>query len=461
MTMRCLLALLILTGCPDRTISAVNPQPQGEIKKDIPVSADIDVLFVIDNSVSTEDKQTVFAANFPKFVAALDAFPTGRPNLHIGVVSTTVDIGAQGFGGCPSPNTVEDGRLQNTARVAGCTPPTGRFLSDIKNTAGTRTTNYAGTLDTALSCIALLGTTGCGFEAPLEAMKRALDGSRPENSGFLREGAFLAVVILTDEDDCSVKDPAIFALPADQVGPGDLRCQPLFAYKCDTPISPTMPGSYTNCTVRTDSYLQDPALYAQFLSTVKPPGRSVVALIAGDPTTNIAVGPITSPIMQPLALEPSCSATINGNPAIGRPALRLQDFLAPFGDHGLFRTICQPDYSQALTDIGTLLFNAISPCLDGNLDTRDGDLGNPGLQPDCDVSDVVTDDAGDEAETPMHACAMSDPTTVAPTATFPCWWVSTDPAACMTPTSLELHVERGGMAPAPGTDVRVACATGS
>ena len=108
-------------------------------------------------------------------------------------------------------------------------------------------------------------------------MKRALDGSRPENAGFLREGAFLAVVILTDEDDCSVKDPAIFALPATQVGAGDFRCQPLFAYRCDTPISATAGGSYANCRVRTDSYLQDPAIYAQFLSTVKPAGKSVVA----------------------------------------------------------------------------------------------------------------------------------------------------------------------------------------
>ena len=457
-----LFVLLLLTGCPDRTISAVTTHPQGEIIKDIPVSADIDVLFVIDNSASTQDKQTVFAANFPKFVAALDAFPTGRPNLHIGVVSTTVDIGAPGFAGCPSPNTTEDGRLQATPRVPGCTPPTGNFLSDIQSTGTTRTTNYSGTLDTALSCIAKLGTSGCGFEAPLEAMKRALDGSHPENTGFLRDGAFLAVVILTDEDDCSVKDPAIFALPADQAGPGDFRCQPLFAYKCDTPISPTTGGSYSNCTVRTDTYLQDPATYAQFLSTVKPPGRSVVALIAGDPTTSITMtGAITSPIVQQLALEPSCMATINGNAAIARPGLRLQDFLSPFGDHGLFRTICQSDYSQALTDIGTLLFNAISPCLEGNLDTRDGDLNNPGLQPDCVVSDVVTDDAGDQSETPMHACAMSDATTPDPAGARPCWWVAPDPVACTTQTSLELHVERGGLAPAPGTDVSVACATGS
>src|SRR3569623_2563931 len=138
----CLYALIVvaLAACPDRSVSTVTPQQGGAVIKKIPVSADIDVLFVIDNSASTLDKQTVFAQNFPKFVQALDAFPTGRPNLHIGVIDTTIDIGAQGFSigggaGCPSPAPRDNGLLQNTARVAGCMTPTGSFLPAIK-TAG-------------------------------------------------------------------------------------------------------------------------------------------------------------------------------------------------------------------------------------------------------------------------------------------------------------------------------------
>src|ERR1700690_1162392 len=90
-------SLFVLAACPDRSISKIEPQQQGALVKHIPVSADIDVLFVIDNSASTIDKQTIFAQNFPKFVAPLDAFPTGRPNLHIAIVDTTVDIAAQGY----------------------------------------------------------------------------------------------------------------------------------------------------------------------------------------------------------------------------------------------------------------------------------------------------------------------------------------------------------------------------
>src|SRR5437016_5736621 len=97
------LGLGLLAGCPDRSISKVVPIQTGAVTKGIPVSADIDILFVIDNSASTADKQALFAANFPNFVTALDTFPTGRPNLHIGVVSTTVGTGSDvDFGSnCP------------------------------------------------------------------------------------------------------------------------------------------------------------------------------------------------------------------------------------------------------------------------------------------------------------------------------------------------------------------------
>src|SRR5258706_1846093 len=169
------ICLLVAAGCPDRTISEVHPQQQGAVVKHIPVSADIDVLFVIDNSASTIDKQTIFAQNFPRFVQALDAFPTGRPNLHLAVVDTTIDIQTQGYSsgatGCPSPDLADNGVFQNTAHVPGCMPPTGRFITDIKASNGMRTTNYSGTLDQAPSCIPQVGASACGFEAPLQPMK--------------------------------------------------------------------------------------------------------------------------------------------------------------------------------------------------------------------------------------------------------------------------------------------------
>ena len=76
------------------------------------------------------------------------------------------------------------------------------FISDI---GGVR--NYTGRLENVFTCIAALGETGCGFEHQFAAVPRALgaDG-RPapaENQGFLRPDAYLAIVLVTNEDDCS------------------------------------------------------------------------------------------------------------------------------------------------------------------------------------------------------------------------------------------------------------------
>jgi len=109
------------------------------------ITNDLDVLFVIDNSASTADKQAALATSYPAFAQALDAFALGRPNLHIGVVDTTTDIGVQGFGpGCPSPDPNDDGVLQNVPRVAGCSAPTDRYIADVTAADGSRTTNYTG-----------------------------------------------------------------------------------------------------------------------------------------------------------------------------------------------------------------------------------------------------------------------------------------------------------------------------
>jgi hypothetical protein len=379
------------------------------------VTNDVDILVVVDNSFSTTDKQVAFAASFPTFVSQLDAFPGGRPNLHLGVVSTTVGTGGMEFPpACTATAPGDDGLLQNTPRISGCNAPNGRFISDIANGAS-RTTNYAGTLDQSLSCIAELGSTGCGFEAQLEGMKRALDGSRPENAGFLRPGAVLAIIMLTDEDDCSVADPAIFAL--NNVGPGDFRCQPLYAYQCDQAISATAGNSYAGCKPLVGSYLHAPAEYVQFLYGLRDPPELVVGVIGGFVTSPITTGPITTPFSQPLALQPSCTGTINGNPAIARPGLRLNDFVTKLGNGAAYYSACQATYTAALGDFTSRMQHAMGPCLDGAIDTRDVDSTNPGSQLACTAK---------QGGFTLPACTMTDPMTPSTTTMTPCVWYAQD-----------------------------------
>ncbi|HEY1556300.1 MAG TPA: hypothetical protein VGF94_15800, partial [Kofleriaceae bacterium] len=344
----------------------MTPVQSGTATKNIPVSADIDILFVIDNSLSTADKQALFAQNFPNFVNVLDTkFGMGRPNLHIGVVSTTVGLGvASPVTGqnCPQSAPNDDGKFHNAfpggttgmvegVSCSGCTI-TGSFITDIAS-GGARQANYTcpggpnnDPLEIALPCMAEVGTSGCGFEAQLESMKRALDGSQSSNAGFIRNGAYLAVIFLTDEDDCSIKDPSIFSLN-NVGGMSDFRCQPMYAYKCDQAITPaTGTTSYTNCVPQSGAasqYLQDTAFYFNFLTSVKDPSEIVVAAIAGtdsmgnppDPTGfDIQTGSIQIPgqaTSQDPALLASCTTTINGNMALARPGLRLAQFISQFG----------------------------------------------------------------------------------------------------------------------------------
>jgi hypothetical protein len=72
-------------------------------------------------------------------------------------------------------------------------------------------------MEQMFACAADVGTGGPGFEMQLHASELALgdrvaDGT---NAGFLREDALLAIVYLTDENDCSRHDNN-FTVYADQ-----------------------------------------------------------------------------------------------------------------------------------------------------------------------------------------------------------------------------------------------------
>ena len=138
----------------------------------------IDVLFVIDNSLSMAEEQQTLIENFPKMIEALTPADGIVPDLHIGVVSTDVGVGMHGARHCDA--TGDEGRLQNRRRRVDCNAPSDPFIKDYAGTRRERLTNYEGAdLSATFACIAELGTDGCGFEQPLESMRRALDGTLP------------------------------------------------------------------------------------------------------------------------------------------------------------------------------------------------------------------------------------------------------------------------------------------
>jgi hypothetical protein len=182
----------------------------------------------------------------------------------------------------------------------------------------------------------------------------------------------------------------------------------------------------------------------------------------------------STPFSQQLAQLPSCMANVGGNANIARPAIRINQFVGLFGTHGIFRTICQSDYSKALTDIGNLLFNAISPCLEGAVATCGMGLNaaspactasNPpgGITVDCTVADVQNEGTSMQTSTAIPPCMMTNATTPAPNQSL-CYYITKNPAVCsntmLDPTQLQINFVRTSP-PAVGTVTDVSCAVTS
>jgi hypothetical protein len=152
------------------------------------------------------------------------------------------------------------------------------------------------TASSDFQCLAQTGTGGSSIEMPLYATKlalteRVIDGT---NAGFHRDDALLAIVVLTDEDDCSREDNNFTLETSD-----DVECA-------------QMKG------------IQPVATYKQTLDTVaNGAGRWATAVIAGPTACESKFGKATE-------------------------AKRLKEFVGLAGKNGTFNSICDGDLSGAL-----------------------------------------------------------------------------------------------------------------
>jgi len=255
----------------------------GRRGKDIPVeiNRDLDILFVIDNAPTMAEEQAALLANFTRFANVLENMEGGLPNVHIGVISADLGAGPYSVGNCVAGG--DGAELQSSPR-RDCEAPQDAFISDVANYDGTRTRNYSGDLTETFACIAELGTEGCELSQPLAAARRALDGSVATNAGFLRDDAFLQIVFITDQDDCSAKDTTLFDPNATELGPlTPFRC---FEYGvvCD-PDLPRVAGQRIDCQPRDGSaYFGSLQEEADFLRSLKDdPNMVLVAAVIGNP----------------------------------------------------------------------------------------------------------------------------------------------------------------------------------
>lgn len=156
----------------------------------------IDILFVVDNSGSMGEEQTNLAANFPMF---LNLIEQSGLDYRVAITTSGMDYAytMELIPGVPLAMTVDGGDNGTMLQPSGC-GMTRRWIEKTDANAAT-----------AFACAANVGTSGPSDEMPLSAMRAAFDERIADgtNAGFRRSDALLAVVILTDENDCSYEQP--------------------------------------------------------------------------------------------------------------------------------------------------------------------------------------------------------------------------------------------------------------
>lgn len=466
-----ILGLSILACCPE---PQPDPMPGPVLEKRIPVNLNrnLDIVFLVDNSGSMLAEQQQLTANFPEFIGVLQQIEGGLPDVHLGVLSSNVGAaGAPSVPGCPAAG--DNGNLLTGPPGNTCATQyglQGSFISDIAQPNGTRLTNYQeGKLAQLFTCMASLGTSGCGFEMHLESMYRALQPGK--NPGFYRPEAYLAVVFLADEDDCSTEMGTMFgdanAGLMSALGPRtSFRCHE-FGVQCDNDPNPRAFGPKTGCRPRDNSmYMYEVERYIDFLRGLKAdPSLVIVAGIIGDfdaATGALTVGPDPNNAMFP-SVQKSCFTRDPNDPDDGAaPPVRMHRFLSSFPGRNTVTTICNENLQDAMAQIAELLKTAIgNPCIERALADRNPNLD--GLQPECSVVDVINPNSETPEEhiippcsTVIQAGTACDPGS----AGMPCWCIHPNAPQCpKAPQNFAIDVNRGGATPPLGTVLEVQCVT--
>jgi len=253
------------TGCLDRPLAELEPRTTNllvtQLKRDAPDK--IDLLFMIDNSLSMADKQSMLAAAVPALVKRLVSprcvdpstnAPVGgqypcsvgkaefRPidDIHVGVITSS--LGGHGGKVCSADwknwNPTQNDAAHLVGERRGLAADGLGFLSwDPDNGQG----DAESFVQSFATHVKAAGEKGCGYEAQLEAWYRFLVDPEPpasievkdgvvvaegidqvllqQRAEFLRPDSLLAIVMLSDENDCSIADSGQAWLVADDNGP--------------------------------------------------------------------------------------------------------------------------------------------------------------------------------------------------------------------------------------------------
>jgi len=255
-------------GCLSRPINPLEPTTTTTEVDVLTQSAvdKIDLLLMIDNSASMADKQAILAdavnglvhgllnprclddngnEQSPVAATSTEACAQGFKrefnavfDVHIGIVTSS--LGGHGSDACGDgqagfPNNNDKGHLISRGLATGTYQNEGFLQWDPKQKLSPPGIGDLNTLATSLGDM-VTGTNqvGCGFEASLEAWYRFLVDPVPytdiqltnnsakqtgkddtllqQRADFMRSDSLLAIIMLSDENDCSVKEYSYYPL---------------------------------------------------------------------------------------------------------------------------------------------------------------------------------------------------------------------------------------------------------
>jgi len=252
-------------------------------------------------------------------------------------------------------------------------------------------------------CIAKLGKNGCGLEQQLESALKAVTPSTStvtpffsrgtkghgdnDNRGFLREDAILAVILVTDEEDCSIPDESSELFNAGSktfTEDINIRCG-LDKYQGNLhPVERYINGFKS---LKPAAYANERIIFAGIVGIPLNPQKPTFsgkdeldALLALEAMKFV---PENIPNSMNLRPRPACASVSDGTAS---PARRMVQVAKGFNENGVVTSICADEYASALKVIiqkiadqltGACLPRKLSPNAEGKVE--------------CDVVEIKAD----------------------------------------------------------------------
>lgn len=393
--------LILLCGCqPETKVGSDCDSDQFDCKPTtsaLKTIKEVDILFVMDTSHSMSDEQDA-VGDLIRVLITGDRDGDGDPDpdldpaesVHLGVITTDMGLPSLASDQNPAPHRCiglgQDGVLQHhpDPEIDPESTCDRSYPSFVTHTAEVDDPEQSAQ---DFSCMLKLGIQGCGFEMPLEAALKALWPSGDdsieflnergelvpggghgdaENKGFLRQDSLLAIVVVTDEDDCSTDKIEIFGL--DYTGERkdvNLRCfqsadelYPIQRYLDG--FRALRPGSEDRVIFAAisgiPSELVDPEsdLPKHLLGYVDKDVSELEAYY-----TRILDDPRMQQVedQKGLNLESSCQYDSEPSPTTAFPPVRLTQLAKSFGANGVVQSICHDDLSLPLRSVTLAITN--------------------------------------------------------------------------------------------------------